>query len=393
MTSPDDSDGGWVNLAMNDEAAVVDLLLRLKHSAPPPPSKRSSIHGFPTLRWCVRQRRSRNVPRRHHADDVDAEDRKSKKGESSGARASPTTPLSWSGATSAGGVDGSEESSKLLKPTDAARSKRTRGRFDVFSLVFSAPVTLVPLETPKYPSMSGIFVIEQSLSQPPSTPLNPTLFCRSDEMTEGEIIGCGRLQFGVSCRRMVAVRNESTIFKRPRKKKSPPLFFLWFVCGGVLNIVGFICHSVVIKSCGCMQTLAELKEEESLLLKERRNLENELATLRLTVEKQRATNESLKKVKLELQLPQTKMKATTPVLSGEAIWHQHEQINAVGDTTPIMKTSVHCNNVGTSQSSCPSNVSSKVQQEVGSRDTAFSLPDLNLPFGEDPGSEVLYGTS
>ncbi|KAM0957054.1 hypothetical protein ACFX2I_025184 [Malus domestica] len=280
MTSPDDSDGGWVNLAMNDEAAVVDLLLRLKHSAPPPPSKRSSIHSFPTLRWCVRQRRSRNVPRRHHADDVDAEDRKSTKGESSGARASPTTPLSWSGATSAGGVDGSEESSKLLKPTDAARSK-------------------------------------------------------------------------------VAVRNESTIFKRPRKKK----------------------------------TLAELKEEESLLLKERRNLENELATLRLTVEKQRATNESLKKVKLELQLPQTKMKATTPVLSGEAIWHQHEQINAVGDTTPTMKTSVHCNNVGTSQSSCPSNVSSKVQQEVGSRDTAFSLPDLNLPFGEDPGSEVLYGTS
>ncbi|XP_068336189.1 uncharacterized protein [Pyrus communis] len=282
MSSPaDDGQDGWVKLAMNDEVAVVDLLLRLKHATPPPPSKRSSTHGFPTLRWSVRQRRSRNVPRNHHADDVAAEGRKSKKGESSGARASPTTPLSWSGATSVSGgggcVDGSEESSKPLKPTDTARSK-------------------------------------------------------------------------------VAVRSELTIFKRPRKKK----------------------------------TLAELKEEESLLLKERRNLKNELAALCLTVEKQRATNESLKKVKLELQLPQTKMKATTLVLSGEAIWQQNEQINAVGYTTPIMTTSAHCNNAGTSQSSCPSNVSSKVQQELGSRDTAFSLPDLNLPFGEDSSSEVLY---
>ncbi|XP_008381053.1 uncharacterized protein [Malus domestica] len=261
MSSPaDDGQDGWVKLAMNDEAAVVDLLLRLKHAAPPSPSKRSSTHGFPTLRWSVRQRRSRNVPRNHHADDVAAEGRKSKKGESSGARASPTTPLSWNGATSVSGgggcVDGSEESSKPLKPTDTARSK-------------------------------------------------------------------------------VAVRSELTIFKRPRKKK-------------------------------------------------------ELAVLRLTVEKQRATNESLKKVKLELQLPQTKMKATTLVLSGEAIWQQNEQINAVGYTTPIMTTSAHCNNAGTSQSSCPSNVSSKGQQEVGSRDTAFSLPDLNLPFGEDSSSEVLY---
>ncbi|KDO41827.1 hypothetical protein CISIN_1g0302882mg, partial [Citrus sinensis] len=45
------------------------------------------------------------------------------------------------------------------------------------------------------------------------------------------------------------------------------------------------------------KTLAELKEEEGLLLKERRNLKNKLATLRLSFEQQRAENESLKRMK------------------------------------------------------------------------------------------------
>ncbi|ONI16380.1 hypothetical protein PRUPE_3G095200 [Prunus persica] len=192
----------------------------------------------------------------------------------------------------------------------------------------------------------------------------------------------------------VAVRSEAAIFKRPRKKK----------------------------------TLAELKEEESFLLKERRNLKNQLATLHLTVEKQKATNESLRKIKmitrclktsrslsfqqwptpgslvsstkdasciqlcLDLQLPLTTMKATTSVVPGESISYQLEQVNAVGVPTKIMPTIVHCSNLGASQSSCPPNVSCKVE-EAGSQDAAFSLPDLNLPFGDDPSSEVLYRTS
>ncbi|KAL6286031.1 hypothetical protein ACE6H2_010421 [Prunus campanulata] len=257
MAAAATDDDGWVNLAMNDEAAVVDVLLLLRHAEPPRLSKTS--RDLPSLRWSVRQRRSKNVPRHHHASDlVVVEGKDKKKGESSAARASPTTPLSWSGATSVSGgaLDGSEESSRPPKPTDAARSK-------------------------------------------------------------------------------VAVRSEAAIFKRPRKKK----------------------------------TLAELKEEESFLLKERRNLKN-----------------------LDLQLPQTMMKATTSVVPGESISYQLEQVNAVGVPTKIMPTIVHCSNLGASQSSCPPNVSCKVE-EAGSRDAAFSLPDLNLPFGDNPSSEVLYRTS
>uniref|UniRef100_A0A7N2L115 Transposase n=1 Tax=Quercus lobata TaxID=97700 RepID=A0A7N2L115_QUELO len=45
-------------------------------------------------------------------------------------------------------------------------------------------------------------------------------------------------------------------------------------------------------------SLAELREEESLLLTERINLKNELAALCLTLEKQRATNDSLERIKV-----------------------------------------------------------------------------------------------
>ncbi|KAL2532362.1 V-type proton ATPase subunit [Abeliophyllum distichum] len=44
-------------------------------------------------------------------------------------------------------------------------------------------------------------------------------------------------------------------------------------------------------------TLAELREEENLLLKERRELKMEVAALRVNLEKQRATSESLKRMK------------------------------------------------------------------------------------------------
>ncbi|XP_024633032.2 uncharacterized protein [Medicago truncatula] len=81
------------------------------------------------------------------------------------------------------------------------------------------------------------------------------------------------------------------------------------------------------------KTLAELKEEESLLLKERINLKNELASLRLSVEKERATNESLKRMKqLDLE---------------------------------------------SQQNSSTSNASLKVQ-EIGKQEPKFVLPDLNL---------------
>lgn len=101
-------DDDWVNLAVADDSLVVNLLLRLHHPPPPPPQP-LSLH----LHWTVRQRRSRSV--RRHAPH--------KKPEST--RASPTTPLSWSGATSASGgnLDGYEESSRPTSLPQTSRSK------------------------------------------------------------------------------------------------------------------------------------------------------------------------------------------------------------------------------------------------------------------------------
>ena len=95
------SDDHWIKVAMADDSLVVDLLLRL-HRPPPPPPPCLNLH------WTVRQRRSRSA---HN------------KAEST--RASPTTPLSWSGATSASGgnLDGYEEYSRPSKPTQTSRSK------------------------------------------------------------------------------------------------------------------------------------------------------------------------------------------------------------------------------------------------------------------------------
>ncbi|XP_057787873.1 uncharacterized protein LOC131005084 [Salvia miltiorrhiza] len=117
------ADEEWVKAAMTDDTMVVELLVRLHGAvaaaAPPPPS------AFP-LEWSVRQRRSRSVTKKL-------------------ARASPSTPLWWSGGTSlsggsgGAGAGGSEESSrphsqklcadarsKLNGNSEKAVSKRSR---------------------------------------------------------------------------------------------------------------------------------------------------------------------------------------------------------------------------------------------------------------------------
>ena len=111
------SEEEWVKEAMTDVMLVAEVLLSLVQAeSPPPPPEQSSKNNSTSspalqLEWSVRQRRSKQALR--------------KKGES--ARASPTTPLSWSGGTSVsggGGADGSEESSRPpSKPVDNARSK------------------------------------------------------------------------------------------------------------------------------------------------------------------------------------------------------------------------------------------------------------------------------
>ena len=107
------SDDEWVKEAMTDDTMVVDLLLRLFQAQPPLPKP---VQTVLRLSWTVRQRRSKSAPR--HGDSTTKKKAKP-------TRASPTTPLAWSGATSASGgaLDGFEESSRLSKPTVSSRSK------------------------------------------------------------------------------------------------------------------------------------------------------------------------------------------------------------------------------------------------------------------------------
>ncbi|XP_010476676.1 PREDICTED: uncharacterized protein LOC104755894 [Camelina sativa] len=180
--------GDWIHEAMGDDSLVAEALICLLHSEPssPPPETKCGGGGGASdlkLKWTVRQRRTKAASLR-------------KKGDDNNTRASPTTPLSWSGATSfsggggPGAVDGFEESSGAVKLSEAVRSK---------------------------------------ISQTSVTTTTP--------------------------------------FKRSRKKK----------------------------------TLAQLKEEESLLLKEKKGLKNELASMRELLKQQKARNESLKMMQAESQ--------------------------------------------------------------------------------------------
>lgn len=95
----------WVNFAMADDSIVADLLLRLNRRQPQPSLQ---------LHWTVRQRRSRSLPK--HAAKPES------------TRISPTTPLSWNGATSP-----SEESSL---PAKFAETSKSNTMVRLFSFLF-----------------------------------------------------------------------------------------------------------------------------------------------------------------------------------------------------------------------------------------------------------------
>ncbi|XP_073036338.1 uncharacterized protein [Primulina eburnea] len=104
------ADEEWVTNAMTDDSMVVELLVRLHYASPPLPLHPAVV----PLEWSVRQHMSKpvyptNFPKKTcHRD-------------------SPTTALSWSGATSISGGSGGgcEESSRpsLPKLCNARRSE------------------------------------------------------------------------------------------------------------------------------------------------------------------------------------------------------------------------------------------------------------------------------
>ncbi|KAE9585818.1 hypothetical protein Lal_00010112 [Lupinus albus] len=235
-------DDDWVNLAISDDSIVVHLLLLLHHPPSPPPPPTSHLQ----LYWTVRQRRSRSLPRIKPEPTT-----------------SPTTPLSWSGATSASGgaVDVYEDTSHRNKHVQTSRSK-------------------------------------------------------------------------------IANPSETTTTKKSKRKK----------------------------------TLAELKEEENLLLRERKILKNELASLRVTVEKHRATNESLKRMKLDLESRQNSKTATTTIqISGKPVSPKTIRHKILDDNSAVSAA----------------NASFKTQ-EIGNQEYTFVLPDLNLPVDESLRSNTMH---
>ncbi|XP_073148099.1 uncharacterized protein [Henckelia pumila] len=258
----DSGDDDWVKAAMSDDTMVVELLARLNHASSTPP--RHIKPAVCPLEWTVRQRRSKPVAVTNTSKNQ-------------APRASPTTPLSWSGATSySGGCGGGgggatspegglEESSRPSKPSTSTRSK-----------------------------------------------------------ANGE--------------------GEKSSFKRSRKKK----------------------------------TLVELKEEENLLVKERRELKRGIASLRLKLEKQRATNKSLKRTKIELQMLNDRV--TTSVSKG-MVSVQLQQKKTAFDSIPNMVAPIlNSDDILT--------CSSLKQKEIAAFNPKFVVPDLNMPFEEDHSLEV-----
>ncbi|KAG8388248.1 hypothetical protein BUALT_Bualt02G0106000 [Buddleja alternifolia] len=244
------ADEEWVKAAMTDDTMVVELLVHLHAAATPPPSLK------PPLDWSVRQRRSRPVSLTNN-----------KYPKKQAQRASPTTPLSWSGATSPSGGSGG--------------SGGTGG---------------------------GGF--EES-SRPHTKNLS--------SITRSKVNG----------------DSEKSTSKRSRKKK----------------------------------TLAELKDDENSLLKERRELKRELAALRTNLEKQRASNEKLKRMKIEFRpLPDREVTSVSPIVP------------------PIISD----NNVQLQSST--SNDSPKQNANAPS-DSKFVLPDLNMPFEDEARPDVICGVS
>ncbi|XP_039053893.1 uncharacterized protein LOC120196071 isoform X2 [Hibiscus syriacus] len=105
------SEDEWVTQALTDSTLAAKVLLSLFQPVSPPSRSGNATFKALQLEWRVRQRRSKQ----------------SLKKKAEPTRASPNTPLSWSGGVSfsgSGSCDGYEESSRPpLKPVDNSRSK------------------------------------------------------------------------------------------------------------------------------------------------------------------------------------------------------------------------------------------------------------------------------
>ena len=132
------SDDKWVDVALSDDSLVVDLLLRLNRSPLVNPLS-------PPLRldWSIRQPRSKPILPRQASDSAG-------KNSDEAARASPTTPLTWSSGGGATSVSGGF--------VDAVRSKVGFGFGFCFRVLFFSENSVSPFKRRKCPSVEHISV-------------------------------------------------------------------------------------------------------------------------------------------------------------------------------------------------------------------------------------------
>ncbi|KAI3929793.1 hypothetical protein MKX01_025961 [Papaver californicum] len=155
------------------------------------------------------------------------------------------------------------------------------------------------------------------------------------------------------------------------------------------------------------KTFAELKEEESLMLKERFHLKKELATLRRSWEEEKARNNQLKRIKMQVHLQhKSSNQRVTTVISQEVIYNQSCNNGEIDQTLMLPMVLIGARN-DVSMSVRPATLTLSNEQkenearqslfglpkENEARQSLFDLPDLNEPLGEDSGPEVLYGMS
>ncbi|KAK8660703.1 hypothetical protein V6N13_051618 [Hibiscus sabdariffa] len=124
------------------------------------------------------------------------------------------------------------------------------------------------------------------------------------------------------------------------------------------------------------KTFAELKEEENILLKERVHLKEEIASTRVTCEEHRATNDNLKRIRLDLNLVDTEKKS-----------------NLI-DNEPDLRAPSSSSNLSLNDDRKPLIDSRNVGKAISGEKSIFVLPDLNMmPAEDDSSTESLCGTS
>ncbi|XP_075112714.1 uncharacterized protein LOC107774086 isoform X2 [Nicotiana tabacum] len=153
---------------------------------------------------------------------------------------------------------------------------------------------------------------------------------------------------------------------------------------GQLTTVNSTSDATTSKRSRKKKTLTELKEEEILLIKERKQLKKELALVRINLEKQRDTNQNLKRMKLDLHPQQANERGTPVACDGRSLGQYQQEVLPSNPIIPIFREKA-ANKV----SILPSYL--EEQQDVAALESKFVLPDLNIPFGEDSSTEILCG--